>query len=200
MPSARTHISADDAQRSTTLGLSRAAKVFIIVVSPLVGLVLGWLLPRVADWASEQRWVPLHGLLRLIASWDAAWVPLMLMAAGILAGVAFILIAFDSIVQVEINDTQVTFVQGEHREVVPRAVVRGAFYDHKHLVLVDGDGRELYRGQPEASAGAVATAFQVYGYRWLEADPFAEAYRRWVPGTDELPAGADALFRAREGA
>lgn len=37
-----------------------------------------------------------------------------------------------------------------------------------------------------------------HGYPWTDADPFVNDFQRWVPNMEELPAGADALLKARQ--
>ena len=46
---------------STVIGHSTGDKVLLFGGLPLVGLVLGFFLPRIADWAAGHSWVPFQG-------------------------------------------------------------------------------------------------------------------------------------------
>ena len=45
------------------IGHSAADKTLLFGGLPLAGLVLGFFLPRIADWAAGQQWVPFQGPL-----------------------------------------------------------------------------------------------------------------------------------------
>jgi hypothetical protein len=70
--------------------------------------------------------------------------------------------------------------------------------DGKQLVLLGHATQELAReGGDLPDAPRLQAAFQARGFPWLPADPHQGEYRRWVEDLPELPAGADAIFRAR---
>jgi hypothetical protein len=46
------------AQRRTVIGHSTGDKVVLYGGLPLLGLLLGYFLPRIAAWATDQPWVP----------------------------------------------------------------------------------------------------------------------------------------------
>jgi hypothetical protein len=81
---------------------------------------------------------------------------------------------------------------------VPRASTGAVFLDGKQLVLLGHATDELAReGGDLPDAKRLQAAFLAHGFPWLTADPHQDEYRRWVEDLPELPAGADAIFRAR---
>lgn len=75
-----------NAERQTVIGHSKLDKLVLYGGFPVVGLALGFFLPRIADWAMTIDWLP-KGPLRFVSEWDAWWVTLTLMLAGLIAGV-----------------------------------------------------------------------------------------------------------------
>nr|WP_238163912.1 hypothetical protein [Kribbella pittospori] len=71
----------------TVIGHSTTDKVVLFGGLPLIGLVLGFFLPRIADWAARQHWVPFQGPLKLISGWDGWWVIAICIVLGLVAGV-----------------------------------------------------------------------------------------------------------------
>lgn len=49
----------------------------------------------------------------------------------------------------------------------------------------------------ELATDRLAAAFRSRGWPWHDDDPWAEEFRRWVPGDPSLSPGADAVLRAR---
>lgn len=182
---------------TTTIGLTRIDKAVILIGAPIVGLVLGWVLPPVAGWGADLPWIPYQGPFELVATWDASWVPLALMGAGAVVGLILAAVIFAHVLAIDVNDEVVTFRIGEQRTSASRRDVQAVFYEGKQVVLVDAQDRELLRGEPEGKRGEVESVFRQYGYRWLDADPYATQFQRWVPDHPDLPATANALLAAR---
>ncbi|GEM_PF-297840 len=68
--------------------------------------------------------------------------------------------------------------------------------------IVDGDAHdapvvELLHVRTELATHRLAAAFRSHGWPWHDGDPWAEEFRRWVPGDPSLPPSADAVLRAR---
>ena len=182
---------------TTTIGLTRFDKALVLIGAPLIGLLLGWVLPPGSDWISNLPWMPVRGPFNLIASWDARWVPLLLMTVCVVAGLVVALLIFDTVLEIDVDDEQVTFRSGDRHERALRRDVQAVFYDGKQVVLVDAADRELLRGEPERKRAYVEAVFRQYGYPWLDDDPYASQFTRWDPDTVDLPPGANALFAAR---
>lgn len=56
---------------------------------------------------------------------------------------------------------------------------------------------ELLHVRTELATARLAAAFRAHGWPWHDGDPWAQEFRRWVPGDPELPPSADAVLRAR---
>ena len=88
-------------------GHSVADKVVLFGGLPLIGVVAGFFLPRIADWAAEQRWVPFQGPLRLIAGWDGRWVGVGFVVLGLVGGLLMAAAILLDTLKVTVTDTGV---------------------------------------------------------------------------------------------
>ncbi|WP_204037214.1 YqeB family protein [Micromonospora qiuiae] len=120
------------------------------------------------------------------------------MAVGVLAGLVIGAIGTAERVRVAVDGTRARLRRGSTEREIGRSETRVVFVDGKDLVLLGADENELARQTSDLPADRLAKAFREHGWPWAEADPHREAYRRWVPGLPGLPAGADALLRARQ--
>ncbi|MFF1817159.1 hypothetical protein ACFVWG_07670 [Kribbella sp. NPDC058245] len=188
-------------QSKTVIGHSVTDKVVLYGGLPLAGAVLGFFLPRIADWASRQKWVPFQGPLELVARWDGWWVVVVCIVVGLLGGLLLAAMALDDTLKVTITNDSVEFLKNEKTVTVPRTKVAAAFLDGKEIVLLDATTRELARekhDQLRSDAQKIPQAFRAHGYPWSDAgDPHADRFRRWVEDEPELPPGANAVLKAR---
>ncbi|WP_405064026.1 hypothetical protein OG474_20905 [Kribbella sp. NBC_01505] len=188
-------------QSKTVIGHSVTDKVVLFGGLPLAGLVLGFFLPRIADWAARQKWVPFQGPLELVAGWDGWWVGVICIVVGLLGGVLLAAMALDDTLKVTITNESVEFLKNEKTVAVPRGKVATAFLDGKEIVLLDATMRELARekhDQLKTEAKQIPQAFRTHGYPWSDSgDPHADRFRRWVEDEPELPPGANAVLKAR---
>lgn len=180
------------------LGLSWADRMLVWAVPPLLGAVVGWFLPAIADWATGLAWVPFQGPLELIASIQGPWIVIVTAVLGLLAGMVLSHIAIKESLAVRLSDKEITLRIHEAERTFRREEVSAAFMDGKQLVLLGNEGEELYREKPEAKRETVAEAFMRHGYSWRDRDPFADHYVRWVADTPGLTPSMNALFLARE--
>jgi hypothetical protein len=183
------------------IGHSTTDKVVLFGGFPLVGLVLGFFLPRIADWATTLDWVPFQGPLKLIAGWDEWWVSVICIVIGLLAGVLLAAIALEDTLKVTVTGQSVAFLKNQKTVTVPREKVAVAFLDGKEIVLQDSTSRELARekhDQLKSEAKQIPAAFRAHGYPWSEGgDPQADRFRRWVEDEPELPPAVNAVLKAR---
>lgn len=180
------------------LGLSWADRMLVWAVPPLLGAVVGWFLPAIADWATGLAWVPFQGPLELIASIQGPWVVIVTAVLGLLAGMVLSHLAIKESLAVRLSDKEITLRIHEAERTFMREEVSAAFMDGRQLVLLGNEGEELYREKPEAKRETVAEAFMRHGYSWRDRDPFADHYVRWVADTPGLTPSMNALFLARE--
>lgn len=165
---------------------------------PLAGALVVWLLKLLANWAVTWPWAPFRGPLELVDSIPEPWATAGALGVGLVGGLVFALTAHGERLGVTVSADQVRLVGDEYDETFDRADVTAVFVDRNQLVLLGSDTGELVRRPSELDVAALAAAFTKYGYPWRDGDPHAEEYRRWVPGTAGLPAGANALLAARE--
>lgn len=185
----------------TVIGHSTTDKVMLFGGLPLIGLVIGFFLPRIADWAVAQKWVPFRGPLKLIAGWDGWWVVAICIALGLVAGVVLAGMALEDTLKVTVTDRSVEFLKNQQTVTVPRERVKVAFLDGKEIVLQDATSRELARekhDQLKSDAKQIPLAFRAHGYPWSDGgDPHADRFRRWIEDEPELPPAVNAVLKAR---
>lgn len=189
-----------NAERQTVIGHSKLDKLVLYGGLPVVGLVLGYFLPRIADWAMTIDWLP-KGPLRFVSEWDAWWVTLILMLAGLIAGVLLAAVALEDTLKVTVTDADVQLLKNTKTQTVRRNDVALAFLDGKELVLQDARGGELAREKhDELSSGAAkfGPAFRLHGYAWSDdGDPQAAAFHRWIEDHPDIPPAVNAVLKAR---
>ncbi|MFC4858194.1 hypothetical protein [Actinophytocola glycyrrhizae] len=164
---------------------------------PLAGALAGWLLKLLANWAVTLRWTPFRGPLELVDSIPEPVATLGALGVGLVGGLVLALIAHGERLDVTVSADHVRLVGDEYDETFDRAAVTAVFVDRNQLVLLGSDTGELVRRPSELDVTALAAAFTRNGYPWRDGDPHAGEYRRWVPGIEDLPTGANALLAAR---
>ncbi|MDA2809240.1 hypothetical protein O4J56_01200 [Nocardiopsis sp. RSe5-2] len=180
-----------------------AHPAWLRLAPPFLGIGAGLLVKWAAQWIISLPWAPFQGPLELLESLPE---PGATIGAGVLGAVGGLVLSFlidhDALTLAVRTDRVELTRRGRTREHA-RADVEGAFTDGqgmtgKRLVLLGRDGRVLERMPCDLKEARVAEAFRVNGWPWLEADPYAAEYRRWVDGLPELPPAANALLRARK--
>ncbi|MDQ2585732.1 YqeB family protein [Saccharothrix yanglingensis] len=164
---------------------------------PLAGAGVLFGLKSIAGWVAGLSWAPMQGPFRLVASIPEPWGTVGSLGAGLVLGLVVSAIAAHERLTVEVFNEGVELERGGKTRNFDRTLVSGVFLDGKKLVLLGVDTGELVRESHDLDAGALADAFQTHGYQWLDGDPYAADYRRWVSGTPDLPPGADALLKVR---
>ena len=165
---------------------------------PVAGAVVVWLLKLLANWAVTLRWTPFRGPLELVDSIPEPWATLGALGVGLVGGLVLALVAHGERLDVTVSPGHVRLVGDEYDETFARDDVTAVFVDRNQLVLLGSDTGELVRRPSELDVVALRAAFTRHGYPWRDGDPHADEYRRWVPGTEGLPPGANALMTARE--
>jgi hypothetical protein len=180
------------------LGLSRVDRVLLAVGFPAVGGVVGYLLPVIARWLLELPWVPFAGPLRLVEHLGDGWGRVGAAAGGVLLGAALGFLGMHEALRVTVSYNGLTVVSGDTRRTVARADVDAVFVEGRQLVVLDRDSRQVVRDKLEnANHPRVERAFRAHGYPWVNGDPYAGLFRRWVPDVPELPAAVNAVLAAR---
>ncbi|HEV7935146.1 MAG TPA: hypothetical protein VGP70_22900 [Actinomadura sp.] len=116
---------------------------------------------------------------------------------GSLAGLAFACAAEWERLTVTVSDEAVRLKRRGATQEITRTSVSAVFRDGKRLVLLGTATEELAGESSDLKAGRLGEAFLRHGYPWREGgDPYEEDFRRWVDDTPDLPASANALFKA----
>jgi hypothetical protein len=179
----------------TTAATSIWIRAGVWTVLPAAGAALGWVVLRqLPDWLLRIPFVPMRGPLRLVDRFDEPWATTGALLLGAVAGLVLAGLIDRESLTVRISGTEVTLHRPGTTRTVPRSEVAVAYREHDQLVLLGRTGRELAREPSNTSAGKLAAAF---GPVWSDHDPYADAYRRWVPNLPDVPAEAEAHFAAR---
>ncbi|MCZ7420680.1 MULTISPECIES: hypothetical protein [unclassified Micromonospora] len=165
---------------------------------PLVGGALGGLVVAGSGWVADLPWAPVQGLFRALDGLPDTYSLPGGVGVGILVGLVIAAIGTAERVRVTVSGAEVRLREGSSEREIDRRDTRAVYLDGKHLVLLDADDAELARQSVDLPARELAEAFREHGWPWAEADPHRAAYRLWVPDLPGLPAGANALLRARQ--
>jgi hypothetical protein len=179
----------------TTVATPVWARAAVWTLLPAVGAGLGWVIHQLPGWLLRVPFMPMRGPLRLVDRLSEPEATIGALALGAIAGLVLAGLADRESLTVRISGTEVTLTRPGSRLTVPRGEVAVAYREGDQLVLLGRTGRELAREPSHLSPGRLAPAF---GPAWSERDPYADAYRRWVPDLPDVPAEAAAIFAARQ--
>lgn len=194
------HSDASSPHDATVVAPPPGERALVRIGFPLVGAAAGWLIKSVAGWVASLPWAPFQGPFTLIASVaDRPLATAVALLVGGLAGLVVVFLAEHDYVTVTVGDGEITMARGGSSQSVGRASIGAVFLDGKQLVLLGRATEELARqGGDLPDAKRLEDAFLAHGYPWhADGDPHRDEYQRWVEGTPGLPAGADALLKAR---
>jgi hypothetical protein len=169
---------------------------------PLLGAGTGWLLKSVAGWVVSLPWAPFQGpftlVNHLISSFGEPQATIGALAVGAVAGLVLSFIAAEERLTVSVSDDRTSIARGESSQAIERRSVGAVFLDGKELVILGQAGEELAREASDLDVDRLRAALLTHGYPWTaDGDPYRNEYRLWVEDTPDLPAGADALLKAR---
>lgn len=181
------------------VGPERSFRLIVWIGCPVLGLVAGGLLAVLLDWALGLPWVPMQGPLELVDEVTGDWTLPVLAVIGLVLGLAIAAVADREVARVEVGPDAVTVTQEGREQRVPAGEVDAVFVEEGLLVVQDASGRRrAWARMEDLSEDEVRAAFAEHGYAWVEADPFASDFRRWVPDAPALPVGANAVLVARQ--
>lgn len=184
----------------TELGLSNVDKIFLIIIPPVIGALIGWFIPDIADWSAKIPIMPFGGLLEWIGTLEGKWVSIAALILGVLAGIIFIFFAFNETLKITITDVDVKLYIHKKVKHIHRDAISAVYMDERDLVILGDDGYEVFREKSESKKELVARVFRQHMYPWNDQDPFAGTYQRWVPDHPDFSAHMNALLSARESA
>ncbi|MFF3336806.1 hypothetical protein ACFYWX_46205 [Streptomyces sp. NPDC002888] len=190
--------SVNETSTTTVLGYPRSDRILILVGMPLVGVVIGLLLPVLARQITGLSKLPLRTVVEFVAAVEETWQVVAFMAGGGVVGLVFAFVSLSESLTVTLTDSRVE-ASHDHwgKEGYDRADVAAVFMDGTTLVVLDHDSRQLVRGTHAAPAQKLAAAFRAHGYPWQDSDPYAALFRKWSPGSGALRPEVDAVLAAR---
>ncbi|MDI3386206.1 hypothetical protein QIS99_08260 [Streptomyces sp. B-S-A8] len=161
------------------------------------GTGAGFAATLLARWLVSLPRAPFKGPAELLTSLPEPWPTLGPLVGGAVLGLLAGLVVLHDELSVRVDAAEVTLTRAGEPSTFARAQLAAAFRDGKDLVLLAPDGAELARERCDFPERRLGTAFARHGHRWTDHDPHAADFRLWVPDTPGLPAGADALLKAR---
>jgi hypothetical protein len=190
-------------EQVVTVSAPRWARTGVWLLLPAIGGALGWLLDRYLldrglDWLSRWPWPVMRGPLKLLADLPEPQTLIGALTLGTGLGLVFAYLIDRESLTVRLSRTEVTLSRPGTTRTLPRADIAVAFADGDQLVLLGRTGKELAREPSNLSPRRFAAEFAAHGVAWSDHDPYADSYRRWVPGLPEIPETAHALFAARQ--
>lgn len=168
---------------------------------PVAGFGLGFLVRPLVEWTTSTL-DSAPAPLRLAAEIPQVWLVPILTLAGLGAGLWIAAIAARDTLTVTVDGEGLTAEYGDTERYVQRDRIGSVFTDPKELVLLDPDGRELFRAPAtDLPRSRLAAALRRHDYPWQgERDPHEDEYRRWLDGHPDLDEHANSLLRARRDA
>jgi hypothetical protein len=162
---------------------------------PAVGAGIGWAVHQVPGWVLRIPFVPMRGPFRLADRLPEPESTVVALLLGVAGGLVLAYLVDRESLAVRMSATEVVLTRPGASRTVSRADVAVAYREGDHLVLLGRTGRELAR---ETSHLAPRKLAALFAGAWSDQDPYADAYRRWVPGLPDVPAEPEAVFVARQ--
>ncbi|MGF9913123.1 DUF308 domain-containing protein [Paenibacillus ehimensis] len=183
----------------TVIGLTLFERIFVLITPPVVGLIVGYFLPSIADWAAGLPWFPFQGPLKLVASIQGMWLTIVTTILGLIAGMWLSAEAIKNSLFITVSDDEVMLKIKDSTQRYSRSDIASMFIDGKKLILLGNTGQELASELYESTPAQIADTFVKHGYPWsFDGDPYEAEYRLWVDHTPDLSPALNALLRVRE--
>jgi hypothetical protein len=171
------------------------ARIAVWSVPPAAGAGIGWVVHQVPGWVLRIPFIPMRGPFKLADRLPEPQSTLVALLLGVAGGLVLAYLIDRESLTVRLSGTEVVLTRPGTTRRVPRAEVAVAYREGDQLVLLGRTGRELAR---EPSNLAPKRFASLFAGAWSDHDPYADAYRRWVPGLPEIPAEPEAIFVARQ--
>jgi hypothetical protein len=156
-----------------------------------------WLLRLASTWLATVPGMPVPAPVRILAALPEPQLTIGALAVGALGGLVVTFVGLHESLTVTVSAEKVVLTHKGSSQTLEGAAVGGVFCEHKQLVVLGRHAEELAREPCDLREQRLAEAFGRHGYRWLDGDPHAGEFRRWVPGTTALPAEVNVLLQAR---
>ncbi|ACO84708.1 ribosomal protein L29 [Clostridium botulinum A2 str. Kyoto] len=143
-------------------------------------------------------WIPFQGPLKLIASYNGAWVDIVTMILGLIAGITLTLFSFHESLETSVYYDKVILKIRDDEIILKKKDISFVFMDKKQLVLLGHDKKELFRCKQELNKSRVGAVFIKHHYLWGDTDPFKKDFKTWVVDSPDLSPAANALLKSRK--
>lgn len=171
----------------------------MLVLLPLVGGALGWGLTFIVEWIMGLSWFPLQGLFELFTELAEPVRLLVAIGVGLLIGLLLAIWGASEMLTITVGRERLGLKRGDYERDFARAEIASVFVEDKQVVVLGLRRQELASVEFDLDRDQLAEALRRHGYTWLpDGDPYADEFRRWVPGADGLPQGANAVLKARQ--
>ncbi|MEU5157116.1 hypothetical protein [Glycomyces sp. NPDC021274] len=194
-------MSTDNARVGETTTVAEAPWVgpAFLIGLPLAGAALGWGLTFIVEWIVGLRWFPFQGLFELFTELSETLRLVVALAVGLLLGIVLALFAVHEMLKISVGRDRIALKRGDYDRELDRADVSGVFVQDKRVVVLGHRRQELANVEFDLDRDKLASALRKHGYAWLPGgDPYAAEFKRWVPGAEGLPKGANAVLKARQ--
>src|SRR5690625_2142659 len=131
----------------TVLGLSKGDKATLIIIPPILGAVLGWFAPIIAEWLIKLPFIPFKGVLEWMLTWDGYWVPIIAMGLGLIAGIIFTSYAFLETLKITLSDEEVKLEVKGQVATINKQDISAIFMEGKHLTILGADRSEEHTSE-----------------------------------------------------
>ena len=184
--------------KEIVLGLSRFEKKLYFWVPMVLGGMLGWFIPVIADWLLKLPVVPWGGIIEFIASLNSLWFSIVASIIGIIVGIIWTLIIYNESLEIKINFENLQLKIDDKIDTIDKKDISAIYIDYNQLVILGESSNQLYREVLDAKKETAQEAFNHFQYPWCEKDPYEGQYQRWVLGHPDFPEKINALLYARE--
>ncbi len=148
-------------------GFDAAGRRWVLVMFGVGGAVAGAVLPYLAGLAADLPWFRFQGPLRLLASFDHAWLVWLRPVVGLLVGLVLAAWVVHASPVLRLTPHEIHVERGGRvQRVVAREKVDAVFRRGSHIVIQTAAGRELFDDEVEGDRDAVRDAFVALGYPW----------------------------------
>ncbi len=152
-------------------GFDAEGRLWVFGLFGLGGAALGAVIPYLARLATELPFVPFAGPLKLLASFDQAWLVWGRPVVGLAAGLAFAgwVVLGTPVLQLSPAEIRVQR-RGQVERVIQRRKVDAVYRRGSKIVIETQHGRELFNDEIEGDKAVTRGAFVSQGYPW-EGEP-----------------------------
>lgn len=148
------------------LGMSASDRAFVLVALPLLGAVVGVVLPYVWRLVDDVEWLPMRGPVSALMSLDEGWRWVARVAVLAVAGLALAVAAVVEDTSVSVGPRDVVIAHSGASRTIPRGEIAGVYHDGKKLIIETAQGRRLLEASVDGAKKHGGAAFTRFGYPW----------------------------------